>query len=97
MTAAGFLRIMLDTARKGCKGNGGLQSGSLCRRVQGEGHSLLRGAGGWKPLAVGPGRVIPAVGVQRGEATPLVGVVGGKASRLNRVKYSVPTEWDAVA
>ncbi len=51
---------MLDTARKGCKGNGGRRAvpfaGGCRERV------TPWGAGGWKPLAVGPGRVIPAVG-----------------------------------
>ena len=70
------------------------QSCSPCRRVQREGHSLPRGDGGWEPLSEGPGRVIPAVGF-KGERTlpPLVGVVGGEATCLNRVKYSIPTEW----
>lgn len=31
---------------EGLQGEQRPQSGSLCRRVQGEGHSLLRGAGG---------------------------------------------------
>lgn len=56
---------------EGMQGERRPQSGSLCRRVQGEGHSLLRGAGGRKPLAEGPGRVIPAVGFKGERPLPL--------------------------
>lgn len=44
-------------------------------------------------MAVGPGRVIPAVGFKGEKPLPFVGVVGGEAPCLNRAKYSVPTEW----
>jgi len=60
--------------QEGMQGELRPQSGSLCRRVQGEGHSLLRGAGGWKPLAEGPGRVIPAVGFKGERPLPLRGL-----------------------
>lgn len=79
--------------QEGMQGELRPQSGSLCRRVQGEGHSLLRGAGGLKALGRGSGKGHPGGRVQRGEATPLAGVVGGGASCLNRARYSIPTEW----
>ncbi len=60
--------------QEGMQGELRPQSGSLCRRVQGEGHSLLRGAGGRKPLAEGPGRVIPAVGFKGERPLPLRGL-----------------------
>lgn len=92
MTAAGFLRIMPDTARKGCKGNGGRRAVPLPEGA-GRGSLPAQGCRGLKALGRGSGKGHLGGGVQRGEGTPLVGVVGGKASCLNRVKYSVPTEW----
>ena len=59
----------------------------------GRGSLPAQGCRGLEALGRGSGKGHPGGGVQRGEATPLVGVVGGKASCLNRVKYSVPTEW----
>lgn len=83
---------MPDTARKSCKGNGGRRAvpfaGECRERV-----TPCSGVPGLKALGRGSGKGHPGGGVQRGEATPLVGVVGGKASCLNRAKYSVPTEW----
>lgn len=52
-----------------------------------------RGCRGLEAIGRGSGKGHPGGGVQRGEDTPLVGVVGGKATCLNRVKYSIPTEW----
>ena len=92
MTAAGFLWIMPDTARKGCKGNGGRRAvpfaGGCRERV-----TPCSGVPGAESPWPWGRKGHPGGGVQRGEATPLVGVVGGKASYLNRAKYSVPTEW----
>ena len=82
MTAAGFLRIMLDTARKGCKGNGGRRAVPFAGGCRERVTLLLRGAGGWKPLAVGPGRVIPAVGFKGERPLPCGGVVGAKPPAL---------------
>ena len=75
MTAAGFLRIMLDTARKGCKGNGGRRAvpfaGGCRERV-----TPAQGCRGLKALGRGSGKGHPGGGVQRGEATPLWGCRG---------------------
>lgn len=59
----------------------------------GRGSLPAQGCRGLKALDRGSGKGHPGGGVQRGEDTPLVRVVGGKAPCLNRVKYSVPTEW----
>lgn len=59
----------------------------------GRGSLPAQGRRGLKALGRGSGKGHPGGGVQRGEGTPLVRVVGGKAPCLNRVKYSVPTEW----
>ena len=81
MTAAGFLRIMPDTARKGCKGNGGRRAvpfaGGCRERV-----TPAQGCRGLKALGRGSGKGHPGGGVQRGEDTPLVGVVGAKPPAL---------------
>ena len=89
MTAAGFLRIMPDKARKGCKGNGGRRAvpfaGGCRERVT--------------PCSGAPGAESPWPWVREGSSRRWgskgrgLGVVGGKASCLNRAKYSVPTEW----
>lgn len=59
----------------------------------GRGSLHAQGCRGLKALDRGSGKGHPGGRVQRGEDTPLAGVVGGGASCLNRVKYSVPTEW----
>lgn len=59
----------------------------------GRGSLPAQGCRGLKALDRGSGKGHPGGRVQRGEGTPLAGVVGGGASCLNRVKYSVPTEW----
>jgi len=59
----------------------------------GRGSLHAQGCRGLKALGRRSGKGHPGGGVQRGEDTPLVRVVGGKAPCLNRVKYSVPTEW----
>ena len=91
MTAAGFLRIMPDTARKGCKGNGGRRAvpfaGGCRERV-----TPCSGCRGLKALGRGSGKGHPGGGVQGERTLPLWGC-RGKASCLNRAKYSVPTEW----
>lgn len=57
MTAAGFLRIMPDTARKGCKGNGGRRAVPFAGGCRERVTPCLGFAGATRPVRV-KGRAI---------------------------------------